>query len=154
MQQKTRRKHNAARLFFICCLIEYTARQTKNMRSDVVNALGKRRIKLIFDSSSGWYCLDNIEQVCEEVVEECRITEGNFDNVGDCRYPAPAYWEIGKAYQKLIRRVADVTKGEMIDVLIRVYHSFISRKIDDYNSGAYLESTIYLLDCFLQNRMI
>ena len=41
MQQKTRRKHNAARLFFICCLIEYTARQTKNMRSDVVNALGK-----------------------------------------------------------------------------------------------------------------
>ena len=84
---KTQRKHNAARLFFICCLIEYIARQTKNLRSDVVNALGKRKIKLIFDSSSGWYCFDNMEQVCVELIGECRIAEGNFDNVGDCRYP-------------------------------------------------------------------
>ena len=92
MQPKTQRKHNAARLFFICCLIEYIARQTKNLRSDVVNALGKRKIKLIFDSSSGWYCFDNMEQVCAELIGECRIAEGNFDNVGDCRYPVPTYW--------------------------------------------------------------
>ena len=154
MQPKTQRKHNAARLFFICCLIEYIARQTKNLRSDVVNALGKRKIKLIFDSSSGWYCFDNMEQVCAELIGECRIAEGHFDNVGDCRYPVPTYWEIGKVYQKLIQKVTDITQGDLFEVLIKVYHSFISRKIDDYNSGAYLENTVYLLECFLKNRII
>ena len=70
--------------------------------------------------------------------------------MGDCRYPVPTYWEIGKVYQKLIQKVTDITQGDLFEVLIKVYHSFISRKIDDYNSGAYLENTVYLLECFLK----
>ncbi len=32
-------------LFFTCALIDYIARQTKNKRSDVVNALGKTELQ-------------------------------------------------------------------------------------------------------------
>lgn len=34
-------------LFFTCGLIDYIARKTKNVRADVVNQLGKKRIEKI-----------------------------------------------------------------------------------------------------------
>ena len=36
-------------LFFTCGLIDYIARKTKNVRADVVNQLGKKRIEKIYD---------------------------------------------------------------------------------------------------------
>lgn len=32
-------------LFFTCSLIDYIARKTKNIRADIVNQLGKERLK-------------------------------------------------------------------------------------------------------------
>ena len=34
-------------LFFVCSLIDYIARKTKNKRSDIVNSLGKNRISIL-----------------------------------------------------------------------------------------------------------
>ena len=37
--------------FYVCALIEYIARETKNHRGDIVNAIGKSRIeKLLYDA--------------------------------------------------------------------------------------------------------
>ena len=36
-------------LFFVCGLIDYIARKTKNKRADIVNWLGKDRLQKIYD---------------------------------------------------------------------------------------------------------
>ena len=57
-------------------------------------------------------------------------------------------------YKRLIKSVAECEKIEVIDALFKVYNSFISDKIDDYNSSMYYENASYLLECYLENKVI
>jgi hypothetical protein len=36
-------------LFYTCSLIDYISRKTKNIRADVVNQLGRKRLEKIYD---------------------------------------------------------------------------------------------------------
>ena len=126
-------------LFYTCSLIDYIARKTTNLRSYVVNQLGKERLEKIYEYADVYHC-ENIEQVCDEFVEEAGIEEGTFDNVAACRYAIPSYWDIGKVYKRLVKMVADREETDRISALIKVYNSFISPKIDDYNSSVYYEN--------------
>ena len=56
-----------------------------------------------------------------------------------CRYAIPTHWDIGKVYKRLIKQVAISEHIDVIDALMKVYSSFISPKIDDYNSSVYYE---------------
>lgn len=140
-------------LFFTCSLIDYIARKTKNKRNDVVNAIGKKQIEKIYDLADIYHS-DNIERVSDDFIEQSGIKEGNFDNVKECNYAIPSHWDIGKVYKRLIKAVAEYEKIEVIDALIKVYNSFLSDKIDDYNSSMYYESPSYLLECYLENKVI
>ena len=71
-------------LFFVCGLIDYIARKTKNKRADIVNWLGRERLQKICDLADVYHC-DNIDRVCEDFIEEANIPDGTFDNVADCR---------------------------------------------------------------------
>ena len=71
-------------LFFVCGLIDYIARKTKNKRTDIVNWLGKDWLQKIYDLADVYHC-DNIDRVCEDFIEEAKIPDGIFDNVADCR---------------------------------------------------------------------
>ena len=140
-------------LFFTCSLIDYIARKTKNKRNVVVNAIGKKQIEKIYDLADIHHS-DNIERVSDDFIEQSGIKEGNFDNVKECNYAIPSHWDIGKVYKRLIKAVAEHEKIEVIDALIKVYNSFLSDKIDDYNSSMYYESPSYLLECYLENKVI
>ena len=140
-------------LFFTCSLIDYIARKTKNKRNVVVNAIGKKQIEKIYDLADIYHS-DNIERVSDDFIEQSGIKEGNFDNVKECNYAIPSHWDIGKVYKRLIKAVAEHEKIEVIDALIKVYNSFLSDKIDDYNSSMYYESPAYLLECYLENKVI
>ena len=140
-------------LFFTCSLIDYIARKTKNKRNVVVNAIGKKQIEKIYDLADIYHS-DNIERVSDDFIEQSGIKEGNFDNVKECNYAIPSHWDIGKVYKRLIKVVAEHEKIEVIDALIKVYNSFLSDKIDDYNSSMYYESPSYLLECYLENKVI
>lgn len=140
-------------LFFTCSLIEYIARKTKNIRSEVVNKLGKVRISKIYDLADVYHC-ENIDKISDEFIEDADIVPGKFDNVADCGYSVPSYWDIGKVYKRLIKMVAADEKIEIIDALIEVYNSFISSKIDDYNSSVYYENPNYIFECYKENKML
>lgn len=140
-------------LFFTCSLIDYIARKTKNKRRTVVDALGYDRIAKIYDLADVYHC-DNIDRVSDDFIEESGLTQGAFDNVGDCKYAIPSHWDIGKVYKRLIKQVALEKKIDVIDALIEVYHSFISDKIDDYNSSVYYENPSYIFEAFMQNRIL
>ena len=49
-------------LFYTCSLIDYISRKTKNIRADVVNQLGRKRLDKIYDLADVYHC-DNIEPV-------------------------------------------------------------------------------------------
>ena len=140
-------------LFYTCSLIDYIARKTKNIRVDVVNQLGKKNLEKIYDLADVYHC-DNIDRVSEDFIETARIQTGTFDNVGDCKYAIPSYWDIGKVYKRLVKQVAENEKIEIIEALMKVYNSFISEKIDDYNSSVYYENPSYIYECYRENQML
>lgn len=140
-------------LFFTCSLIDYIARKTKNTRADVVNKLGKDRIEKIYDLADVYHS-DNIDRVSDDFIEEAGIQQGYFDNVGDCGYAIPTHWDIGKVYKRLIKMAAEDEKISIVDALFKVYNSFISAKIDDYNSSVYYENPSYIFECYKQNEML
>ena len=140
-------------LFFTCSLIEYIARKTKNIRSEVVNKLGKDRINKIYELADVYHC-DNIDAVSEDFINDANIVPGKFDNIAICVYAVPSYWDIGKVYKRLIKMVAKEEKIEIVDALIEVYNSFISSKIDDYNSSVYYENPNYIFECYQEQKMI
>lgn len=140
-------------LFYTCSLIDFMARKTTNTRAYIVNQLGKNRLEKIFDLADVYHC-DSIERVCDDFVEEANIQNGTFDNVRDCKYAIPSHWDIGKVYKRLIKQVAQEENIPVVDALMEVYNSFISLKIDDYNSSVYYENPSYIYECYRQKTMI
>ena len=140
-------------LFFTCGLIDYIARKTKNTRATVVEKIGKERLSKIYDLADVYHC-DNIDKVSNDFIQDAEIKTGNFDNVAVCRYAIPTHWDIGKVYKRLIKQVAASEKIEIVDALIKVYNSFISEKIDDYNSSVYYENPSYIYESYRENKML
>ena len=140
-------------LFFTCALIDYIARKTKNTRTYVVNRLGKEKISKIFELAGIYHC-DNPDRVCDDFIESAHIETGSFDNIADCGYAVPSYWDIGKVYKRLIKMVAEDKKTDVIDALFEVYNSFISPAIDDYNSSFYYENPLFIFECYKAKKIL
>ena len=132
--------------FYVCSLIEYIGRQTKNKRGVIAKALGKKGIeKQLYDAEVN-HCL-SFEQVGDEVVEEYKIPEGSFDTITACNYTVPGFMDIGKLYSIMIEDCAE--PGKEVDELIKIFSSFISEKISDFNSDIYYQNPSYL-ECSYQ----
>lgn len=135
-------------LFFTCSLIDYIARKTKNKRSAVVNALGRPFVAKIYDLADVYHS-DNIDAVSDDFIADAHITEGTFDNVAAARYAVPSHWDIGKVYKRLILGIAREKNIAVVDALFEAYNSFVSDKIDDYNSSFYYDAPQNILNAFL-----
>lgn len=135
-------------LFYTCSLIDYMARKTKNKRKDIVNALGKDKISKILELADIYHS-DNIDRVSDDFIAEAGITPGSFDNVASARYTVPSHWDIGKVYKRLILGIAKAKDISIIDALFEAYNSFVSDKIDDYNSSFYYDPPQNILQAFL-----
>ena len=135
-------------LFFTCSLIDYMARKTKNRRKTIVNALGKDNLQKIYELADVYHS-DNIDDVSDEFIEKVDIQKGNFDNVNDAKYAVPSHWDIGKVYKRLIIGASKERNIGFIDALIEVYNSFVSDKIDDYNSSFYYDAPQNILNAFI-----
>ena len=92
--------------------------------------------------------------VCDDFIESAHIETGTFDNIADCGYAVPSYWDIGKVYKRLIKMVAEDKKTDVIDALFEVYNSFISPAIDDYNSSFYYENPLFIFECYKAKKIL
>ncbi len=135
-------------LFFTCSLIEYIARRTKNKRSVVANSLGKTLIEKIYDLADVYHS-DNIDTVSEDFIEKAGITIGDFDNISAARYAVPGHWDIGKVYKRLVLGIAREKNLPIVDAIFEAYNSFVSEKIDDYNSSFYYDAPQNILNAYL-----
>jgi hypothetical protein len=135
-------------LFFTCSLIDYIARKTKNRRVTVVDALGKNSIAKIYELADVYHS-DNIDTVSDDFIASADIADGDFDNVSAARYAVPSHWDIGKVYKRLILGIAREKGLSIVDALFEAYHSFVSDKIDDYNSSFYYDAPQNILNAYL-----
>jgi hypothetical protein len=139
-------------LFFTCSLIEYIARKTKNKRSVTVDGLGRTSVEKIYNLADIYHS-DNIDTVSDDFIEKSALPHGNFDNVSDAKYAVPSHWDIGKVYKRLILGIAKEKDMSVIDALFAAYHSFVSEKIDDYNSSFYYDAPQNILNAFLDGKI-
>ncbi|MDF9831638.1 hypothetical protein [Parabacteroides sp. PF5-6] len=148
-----REKKEQNDLFFVCSLIEYIGRQTKNHRNVVVNAIGKERLQHLYDLADVYHS-ENIDKLSDELITQYAIEEGDFDNVAAGKYAIPTHWDIGKVYKRLIVDVAEKQNKEPIEALMEVYDSWLSPKIEDFNSSLYYESPGYLYESYSKGEVL
>lgn len=137
-------------IFYVCTLVEYTARKTRNRRRDVVEGIGREGIAHQLHTAGVNHCL-SLEQVSDELIEDFDIPCGDFDTVQECRYEVPSASAIGKVYQRLV--LATET-GDIAQTIMDVFTSFISDEISDFNSNVYYGNPDYLRCCYEEGRLL
>ena len=138
-------------LFFACAVIEHIGTSTKNRRSEVVAKLGETEISRLLELADVLHC-EPIEVTSGSLVEHCGLQKGDFDNVALCKYAVPTHFDIAKVYKRLIIDLVNAQSIMPLDALINVYTSWISEKIDDYNSSMYFENPQYLYASYVAGK--
>ena len=138
-------------LFYVCSLIEYTARKTTNRRRVVAEALGEEGIKKQLLDAGVNHCL-SFEQVSDELIEQYHIPTGDFDTITGCKYSIPSYLDIGKLYAIMIEDCA--VPGKEASELIQIFSSFISDEISNFKTGLYYETPSYLECSYQEGRLL
>lgn len=138
-------------IFYVCTLIEYIARETRNHRKDIIAYFDKDDLSKQLRLAEVNHSL-SFEQVSDELIEEYNISNGNFDTVAECKYTVPSITSIGRVYQMLVLAVCkdDNVEQAMIDV----FSSFISDEISDFNSNVYYSNPDYLRCSYLNGMML
>lgn len=139
-------------LFYVCSLIEFIARKSKNKRSTIVKILGKKELSRQLSLAEVNHCL-SFEQVSDELIEYFNIHYGKFDSVGECKYTLPSVQSIGKVYQRLIISIIS-EEDNIVDVLYDVFCSYISDEISDFNSSVYYSNPDYLKWSYLEGKLL
>lgn len=140
-------KNNA---FYLCTLIEYIARKTKNHRQDVIKHFTLEDIKFLLELAPINHCL-SFEQVSDEMIEDYEILDGSFDTVQECQYQVPSVTDIGKVYQQLI---ISLYPNNYAQGILDVFSSFISDEISDFNSNVYYSNPDYIKCSFQEGYML
>ena len=137
-------------LFYTCSLIEFIGRMKKLRRSEVVEKLGTEALTRIYNYADVLHS-DSIENVADQYSELTGMPSGDFDNVKACKYTVPGYWDIGKVFTRLIE---DVSPDDPVGGVQKVYGSWLSDDISNYNSDLYYQPRDYLKECFLAGKIL
>lgn len=138
-------------IYYVCSLIEFIARKTKNHRQDVIWHFSKADVERQLRLAEVNHCL-SFEQVADELIEDYGISDGDFDTVKECRYDVPSFLSIGMLYQELVlstMKTEDAAQG-----IIDIFSSFISDEISDFNSNVYYTNPDYLRCSYLEGKML
>ena len=141
---------NNSNLFFVCSLIEYIARGTKNRRLDVVRQLGDD-LSRIYKYADVFHC-EPIEKVADDFIQKDNISDGNYDNLSKYKYTIPDYWNIGEVFARLIEDCYE--EENVIKGIKEVYASWMAEKILNFNSDLYYQSREYLAVCYREGEIL
>ncbi|MBQ9659543.1 MAG: hypothetical protein IJV31_12485 [Clostridia bacterium] len=140
-------------IFFVCALIEYIARKTKNTKKQIIEKIGKEEIIKIYNLAEVYHC-ENIDKVSDELIEKYNIKNGKYDILSKTiNTNPPTHWDIGKVYQRLIIMISK-SDSDYIDKLIEVLTSWIIPEFDNYNSSMYFENPSYILACYEEGKIL
>ena len=143
-------EHDKDSLFYVCSLIEYTGRKTKNHRGDIVAAMDDECLKHQLEYADVNHSLP-FERVSDELIVECGIKNGDFDTISNCKYTIPSHTDIGRVYATLS---ADSGETDAVRSIRNVFGSFISDEISDFANGVYYENPSYLRESYKAGRLL
>lgn len=138
-------------LFYVCSLIEYISRETRNRRGDVVKRIGKEGIEKLLHDAEMNHCL-SFEEVSDEVISHFQIRNGAFEPEKGSPYTIPDVQEIGKLYAIMIEDLADPDRET--EELMSVFSSFISDAISNFRSDLYYQNPDYLEWCYREGHIL
>ncbi len=131
-------------LFYTCSLVEYIGRKTHNERNLVVQLLGAD-LDRIYKFQDVFHC-EPIEKVADDFIQRAKISVGNFDNIGTCKYTVPNYWDIGDVFSRLVEDC--FSEMDNVEGIRAAFSSWIAPKILNYNSDLFYQSREYLAECY------
>ncbi len=137
--------------FYVCSLIEYTARKTNNRRGAIIDALGKDGVLKQLKDAEVNHCL-SFEQVSDEIIDIYGIKPGDFDTITNCKYTIPGFMDIGRLYSIMIEDCAK--SGEEVNEMIKIFKSFISDEISNFKTGVYYQNPDYLEWSYREGRLL
>lgn len=143
-------EHDKDNLFYVCSLIEYTGRKTKNHRGDIVAAMDDECLKHQLEYADVNHSLP-FERVSDELIVECGIKNGDFDTISNCKYTIPSHTDIGRVYATLS---VDSGETDAVRSIRNVFGSFISDEISDFANGVYYENPSYLRESYKAGRLL
>ena len=138
-------------IYYVCSLIEFIARKTKNHRQDVIRHFSKADVERQLRLAEVNHCL-SFEQVADELIQDYGISDGDFDTVKECRYDVPSFLSIGMLYQELV--LSTMKNEDAAQGIIDIFSSFISDEISDFNSNVYYTNPDYLRCSYLEGKML
>ena len=132
-------------LYFVCYMIERTARQLKQPNKYVANMMGHDELAKKLSLADVLHSANPLA-VASDWIEEYGLQPGNFDvtqvNAELCP-EIPTATQMGKVYKRLILNTMQ-SNEDYADAIIRVYNNPICEVIDNYNTSAYYEPSPYI----------
>ena len=75
-----------------------------------------------------------------------------FDIITGCKYSVPSFLDIGKLYSIMIEDCAK--PGEEIQELLKIFSSFISDEISNFNTDLYYQNPDYLEWSYREGKLL
>ena len=132
-------------VFFVCSLIERTARSLKQPNRYVANSMGVQALRETLSVANVLHS-ENPEAVTARLIERYRLEKGHFDvsdmNPEYCpQIPTPL--DMGKVYMRLVLSTLQPDE-DYAQAIIRVYNHPICQTLDNYNASGYYEPSYYI----------
>ena len=132
-------------LYFVCYMIERTARQLKQPNKYVANMMGHDELAKKLSLADVLHSANPLA-VTSDWIEEYGMQPGNFDVTqvdAELCPEIPTATQMGKVYKRLILNTMQ-SNEDYADAIIRVYNNPICEVIDNYNTSAYYEPSPYI----------
>ena len=93
-----------------------------------------------------------VEKVADDFIQKSAISEGNYDNLINCKYAVPDYWDIGEVFARLIEDCYE--EEDVINGIKEVYRSWLADQILMFNSDLYYQSRDYIAECYREGELL
>lgn len=138
-------------LYFMCYMIERTARTLHVHNRDVINAIGYEELCKKISLANVLHC-ENLLKVVADWIDEYNLQQGDF-NILDVdkelvEHP-PTELQMGKVYKRLILNTLESSE-DYVQAMIRVYNNEICDTIDNYNCSAYYVPSPFIARAYYQ----
>jgi len=140
-------------IMYVCALIEHVGRVTRNRNHDIVKMIGIDGIAWQLEHAQTSHCL-TFDETSEELIEEYKIPQGNFDSVGNCTGNVPLPIHVARTYKSLIVNIAENSDKPLAQIIYDVFTSFISDEISNFNTSTFYENPSYIYHSYLEGELL
>ena len=136
-------------LYFLCYMIERTARRSRQRNRYIVNRIPQKEWRRLISLANVLHC-ENPLKIENEWISTYDLKEGDFDITDtdpELVDLIPSETQMGKVYTRLILATLQ-PEEDLIDGMIRVYNDKICHVLDDHNCSAYYEPSYVITKAY------